>query len=272
MLETIIEADETEFLNFSEKDLFELWLMECQLCGNVSKDQRTLRCGHSFCVKCLQSRIEVSHDSNAADCVDCAACGSQTVLDKDIQSLPMDPLVALYSAVPTQRAQSSCVEPSIYYCDTCDPENRQESSHKCVECNDWLCSVCASFHKRTKLTRDHMILTMDDVESGKHTTDVKNRAKIFCMVHPTEESRAFCAVCDVCFCHYCDEHSNHKQIGIRDAIFQKTTDFESILADVHRRAEVLRAEVHHMKRIKEQLMNEKSRCITDIKDLAQGKD
>ena len=44
------------------------------------------------------------------------------------------------------------------------------------------------------------------------------------------------------------------------------------MADVHRRAEVLRAEVHHMKRIKEQLMNEKSRCITDIKDLAQGRD
>ena len=106
-----------------------------------------------------------------------------------------------YESCLLKRAVTSCVEPSIFYCDTCDPENRQESSHKCVECNDWLCSVCASFHKRTKLTRDHMILTMvilttsgavptsglifnfkDDVESGKHTTDVKNRAKIFCMV------------------------------------------------------------------------------------------
>ena len=47
-------------------------------------------------------------------------------------------------------------------------------------------------------------------------------------------------------------------------------DFEAILADVHRRAEVLRAEVHHMKRIKEQLLNEKTRCLSQIKDVAQG--
>ena len=52
--------------------------------------------------------------------------------------------------------------------------------------------------------------------------------------------------------------------------YETLKDFESILADVHRRAEVLRAEVHHMKRLKEQLLNEKSRCINDIKDLAQG--
>ena len=47
-------------------------------------------------------------------------------------------------------------------------------------------------------------------------------------------------------------------------------DFEAILADVHRRAEVLRAEVHHMKRLKEQLLNEKTRCLSQIKDVAQG--
>ena len=129
---------------------------------------------------------------------------------------------------------------------------------------------------------------------------MRNRAKIFCHVHPTEESRAFCATCDVSICHYCDEHTKCKQIGIRDAIFQKTTghwslrlqsfvpirftkyffnlifflinqkDFEAILADVHRRAEVLRAEVHHMKRLKEQLLNEKTRCLSQIKDVAQG--
>ena len=36
--------------------------------------------------------------------IDCAACGSQTILHDDgtIQDLPLDPLVALYSAVPSQ--------------------------------------------------------------------------------------------------------------------------------------------------------------------------
>ena len=30
------------------------------------------------------------------------------------------------------------------------------------------------------------LFKQDDVESGKHNTDVRNRAKIFCHVHPTE--------------------------------------------------------------------------------------
>ena len=37
--------------------------------------------------------------------VDCAACGVQTYLkenDEGVKSLPMDPLIALYSAVPSQ--------------------------------------------------------------------------------------------------------------------------------------------------------------------------
>ena len=33
--------------------------MECQLCGNIAQDQRSLRCGHSFCIQCLESRLEV---------------------------------------------------------------------------------------------------------------------------------------------------------------------------------------------------------------------
>lgn len=110
----------------------------------------------------------------------------------------------------------------ILVCETCD-EAKNEATHKCVECNDWLCAVCAAFHRRTKLTRNHMIITMADAESGKHNNDVRSRSKIFCRVHPTEESRAFCDTCDVSFCHYCHGHQQHKQIGINDAIFEKRT-------------------------------------------------
>ena len=57
-------------------------------------------------------------------------------------------------------------------------------------------------------------------------------------------------------------------ISIQDAIFEKMTDFERILADVHRKAEVLRAEIQHLKRLNEQLLTEKNRCIREIHDVA----
>ena len=40
--------------------------------------------------------------NNIAFKIDCAACGSKTILKTDVYGLPMDPLVALYSAVPSQ--------------------------------------------------------------------------------------------------------------------------------------------------------------------------
>ena len=40
--------------------------------------------------------------NNIAFKIDCAACGSKTFLKTDVYGLPMDPLVALYSAVPSQ--------------------------------------------------------------------------------------------------------------------------------------------------------------------------
>ena len=113
-----------------------------------------------------------------------------------------------------------------------------------------------------------MILSIDEIKSGKHDNEVRNRAKVFCTNHPTEETRVFCTDCNQSICHYCEGHNRHGHISIRDAIFEKMTDFEGILADVHRKAEVLRAEIQHMKRLNEQLLAEKSRCLREIHDVA----
>ena len=113
-----------------------------------------------------------------------------------------------------------------------------------------------------------MILSIEDIKSGKHDNEVRNRAKVFCSNHPTEETRVFCTDCNTSICHYCEGHNRHGHISIRDAIFEKMTDFESILADVHRKAEVLRAEIQHMKRLNEQLLTERNRCLQEINDVA----
>ena len=49
----------SEFFEIYEHNLIHARLMECQLCGNIAQDQRSLRCGHSFCIQCLESRLEV---------------------------------------------------------------------------------------------------------------------------------------------------------------------------------------------------------------------
>ena len=112
------------------------------------------------------------------------------------------------------------------------------------------------------------MLSLDQIKTGKHDNEVRNRAKVFCSTHPTEETRIFCTDCNQSICNYCEGHSHCQHISIRDAIFEKMTDFERILADVHRKAEVLRAEIQHLKRLNEQLLTEKGRCQREIHDVA----
>jgi hypothetical protein len=58
-------------------------------------------------------------------------------------------------------------------------------------------------------------------------------------------------------------------ILIKDAMADKLADFEASLGDVHRKAELLRAELKHMTRIEEQLMQEKNKALRESQIIAQ---
>ena len=52
-----------------------------------------------------------------------------------------------------------------------------------------------------------MVLTLEELRSGKHDDEVRSRAKVFCHSHPTEETRMFCIDCNQSICHYCEGHT-----------------------------------------------------------------
>ena len=160
-------------------------------------------------------------------------------------------------------------EISLPNCDTCPEGVKTRATHKCIECSDWLCGECAQFHRRTKLTRGHLVLTLEQIKSGKHDEEIRNRAKVFCQVHLSEETRLFCLDCNLPVCQLCECYQQHKVILIKDAMADKLADFEESLGDVHRKAELLRAELKHMTRIEEQLMQEKNKALRESQIIAQ---
>ena len=50
----------------------------------------------------MESTKAVQPDSENETRVECAQCGLSTKLSLSVRDLPMDPLIALYSAVPSQ--------------------------------------------------------------------------------------------------------------------------------------------------------------------------
>ncbi|KAK3108878.1 hypothetical protein FSP39_017791 [Pinctada imbricata] len=82
-------------------------------------------------------------------------------------------------------------------CTACERENETESACSwCVNCSEALCNTCDRYHRKTKATKSHKLVSIDDHE--KNDIPLKF-AEVFCIEHPEKRIEAYCndhtAVC-----------------------------------------------------------------------------
>ena len=67
-------------------------------------------------------------------------------------------------------------------CTNC--EDSSQATARCLDCVENLCTNCVFAHKRIRQTKDHRILTFDEIQAN----EVKDiiRCPSFCSVHPRE--------------------------------------------------------------------------------------
>ncbi|KAK3108371.1 hypothetical protein FSP39_006541 [Pinctada imbricata] len=82
-------------------------------------------------------------------------------------------------------------------CTACERENETESACSwCVNCSEALCNTCDRHHRKTKATKSHKLVSIDDHE----TNDIPLKfADVFCIEHHEKRIKAYCndhsAVC-----------------------------------------------------------------------------
>ncbi|KAK3082542.1 hypothetical protein FSP39_010116 [Pinctada imbricata] len=82
-------------------------------------------------------------------------------------------------------------------CTACERDNETESACSwCVNCSEALCNTCGRYHRKTKATKSHKLVSIDDHE----TNDIPLKfADVFCTEHPEKRIKAYCndhsAVC-----------------------------------------------------------------------------
>ncbi|CAL8110482.1 unnamed protein product [Orchesella dallaii] len=127
----------------------------CLICNNMYDDPRLLACYHSFCAKCLQSRIGETK-------LICPLCGKPTAL-KDGSGPPVDHLVRflLQATSDTQPSCANCDNKSripMYYCNTCGQA---------------LCNGCREETHRAKMFSAHDIIPV-----SKYAKEAPKRCSI----------------------------------------------------------------------------------------------
>ncbi|XP_070767827.1 E3 ubiquitin-protein ligase TRIM33 [Enoplosus armatus] len=166
----------------------------------------------------------------------------------------------------------------IQQCSSCDASSAR---CWCLDCDEALCDVCVSAHRRVTLTRSHRILNQPPA-GGVPTPPTK-----FCRLHPSEPLKLFCFTCNQLTCRDCQltAHMNHRYQFVSEAVGslkkqlevwvqpirahrgtarQSLLDMETRLQDVVQSESRLRSElhqsynvvVHHMKKRMEDILKQ----------------
>ena len=112
-------------------------------------------------------------------------------------------------------------------CSSCNDQTIATS--KCTVCDDMLCDACVSAHKRVKLTRDHPITPLDNINGTQNgATNNKISKRYSCAKHSNEKLHMYCEQCNKVTCSKCHEasgdHFNHKYLEVATAshVFRKS--------------------------------------------------
>lgn len=123
----------------------------------------------------------------------------------------------------------------------------------CIDCQDFLCPICASAHSQTLDSKDHKIINTptNSMPSSRRTSPpsitpsslviqspASEALPVFeeeeleaCSVHPDEKLTYFCQQCVIVVCRNCivAEHTHHIYIDLREAFVRFKPDIQALL-------------------------------------------
>lgn len=82
---------------------------------------------------------------------------------------------------------------------------------------EFLCSQCVAAHRRTRLTKEHEVIALNDLQAQKEVQEKLHRP-LLCAVHEREVLKYFCETCDEPVCRECliIEHREHHYGYLKD--------------------------------------------------------
>jgi len=213
--------------------------LTCQICFENYTRPKSLNCQHTFCEKCLEEYLPANSAS-----ITCPTCRCVHPLTSDrVHGLKDNFFISSMADMlkTVKEIRNDDVTTSMH-CETCDPGNRRKARARCLDCTDFLCQECATWHVRTKLTKNHKVVPLSELEKGLHNAELKHRAKIYCPIHDGEVAKLFCLNCKKAICNECQnsEHIKCKVIPLKEEVSNQVKEVEKLLDKSSNKATILR--------------------------------
>lgn len=168
--------------------------LKCGLCWEVPQNTVTLSCSHNFCEWCFKNGPNTIQQSENS--IKCPVCG--VINDAMTQGQTDDVVTDNEQSVLDGKDQDR-------NCDLC-VENRPGEA-RCVECKESMCNFCVQAHRRSKASKHHTIIMLDEHKAKDLETPLGDKCS-----HHDEDLAYFCRPCDAPVCKVCraTDHRGHR--------------------------------------------------------------
>ena len=147
-------------------------------------------------------------------------------------------------------------------CDNCESDDA--AIFRCSDCGIFLCQFCVESHKRSRSTKHHELLTMEELKSNPGPQKIAE--KVRCPKHKEEVIKLFCKTCQTTICRDCTivDHRQHEYGFVEEVIDEKKQHLQSNLDEVKQRKGRVVDGIVNLKKFNESLEAKKKSTISEI--------
>lgn len=141
-------------------------LLTCTICLETFKEPKYLPCLHTFCEACIHTYINSTNKEEKPIGFKCPVCRRLvSIVDNEENSetwakhLPLNHLII-------SMIDRKAMKTSEKLCDVCSFRNLSQNAVSfCTVCEEAYCESCEFHHKAYKITRNHKIFPIKDINS-----------------------------------------------------------------------------------------------------------
>ena len=176
-------------------DFFRQWRSRDQSVQSVMKVTMTKKnvlgfwVVDSFCFSCLERLLH-------GNSIDCPKCRHAVAVPTGVQGLLKNfALLDIVKEAPKEQAGHT-EHTGTHDCEACD--EKHPATFCCLDCRENFCKTAAQFHKRSKASRDHRVVSLEELKANPQLASVS----VFCPEH-NDQFRFFDKDCGRVICRDC---------------------------------------------------------------------